>query len=252
MEGTSTVVLVKAFGIKAGNENGQTPAKLISHLAKLARLKIDVVSNGIPGLKGYNERKFRKYEAAFEYLENENFAQSHFSITQRAEKRGDWDVGSSTFSAADAEFRVVFPGNNPQSDGRVLPLFRELVQFGAHYAFAMEAESHHYALCYSYGGTLSGRMSRQVAENMAILGNARYNGERFVRRVVDVFPLQVLNEQHLSATIRGGTLGAKIETESWGRLQKMDPDHWLWELSAADLARARAFLLGSDFILAKY
>jgi hypothetical protein len=251
MENATSVILVKAFGIKAGKENGETPAKLISHLARLALLKIDEVSNGIPGLKGHNARKFRKHEAAVEYLENESFAESHFGVTQRAEKRGDWDVGSSTLSATDSEFRVVFPSDNPKGDNRVLPLLNELVRFGAHYAFSMEAESHLYAACYSFGCELSGRMSRQVVENMSILGNAMFKGERFARRVIDVYPLQVLNGEHLSATVGGTALGARIETESWGRLQQMEADRWLWELSSADLSRARAVMLGSDFTLAK-
>ena len=46
MENAISLVLLNAFGIKAGNEQGETPAKLVSYLVKLALLKIDAVSNG--------------------------------------------------------------------------------------------------------------------------------------------------------------------------------------------------------------
>lgn len=246
-----SVVATMAFGIQAGKESDETSAKLISHLARLAQLRIDVVSNGIPGLKGHNVRKFRKSGAAFEYLENETFSQLDFGLTERADTKGDWDIGSAGYSNNDRTVNLVFPGIEPRGDGRVLSILNEFVRFGAHYAYAMEVESHLYALCYSHGTALSGRMPSDVVENMSILGNAMRRGENFVRRVVDVFPMQILNAEHLSAIVGRRAMRAWIDAESWGHLQPVGPDRWLWALSGSDISRVRKRLLGTELMLAK-
>jgi hypothetical protein len=245
-------ILVSSYGVSLETPRAPRIGELVASLAVASDLKVDVVSAGIPGLKGFTSKKFRKSTSAMDYLEIEPFSQTWVGATERAHPKGDWDVGSIGHDAESFRTRLVFRGSEPRTDPRVFAIFSRLAELNAHYAYSVAVESHLYGLCLANGSTLSGRMDAPTSKNMDILGNSLARGENFTSRIIDVFPLSILNSTHLASRIGGKSLGAMINDESWGRLTLIGVDKWLWKLTVAEMSKARSRLLESDFMLAKY